>query len=224
MLKNPVIYCIPGLGLDHRVFGKLKIKNAELKFLDFIEPLENEKITAYAKRISDPIKEANFCLLGMSLGGILSIEISRLRKVDHLFLISTIKNKREIPTIIRFMDKLPTKSKTASKLAVDASVAFKPYYDKSGTAGNVLFDKMIHAASVDFLAWGIQEIANWEFDEALNCPFYHLQGTADLIFPIKNIDCAETVQGATHYMVYNDAAELSKRIEARINILAPTKF
>ncbi len=220
MVNNPVIYCIPGLGLDHRVFGKLKIQNAQLKFLDFIDPLENEKISDYAKRISDAIKEDNFCLLGMSLGGILSVEISRIRKVDHLFLISTIKNKSEMPTIMKFIDKLPTKSKTASKLAVEASVAFKPYYDKSDAAGNELFDKMIHAASVDFLAWGIKEIANWEFDEELNCPFYHLQGTTDLIFPIKNIDRAETVKGAAHYMIYNNDVDLSKRIEARIKILA----
>ena len=222
MVIKPVIYCIPGLGLDHRVFSKLKIQNAELKFLDFIEPLENEKISDYAKRISTPIEEDNFSLLGMSLGGILAVEISRIRKVDHLFLISTIKNKSEMPSFFKYMDKLPTKSKTASKLAVDASVAFKPYYDKSDAEGNILFEKMIHAASVTFLAWGLKEIAHWQFDEELNCSFYHLHGTADLIFPIKNIDKAETVKGATHYMIYNNAEELSKRIEARIKILAST--
>jgi pimeloyl-ACP methyl ester carboxylesterase len=135
-------------------------------------------------------------------------------------LISTVKNKSEVPNIFKYMDLLPTKNKIASKLAIDASVAFKPYYDKSDAAGNKLFDAMIRSASVELLAWGIQEIANWKFNEEINCPFYHVHGTADLIFPIKNIDKAETVKGATHYMLYNNADDISKRIEARIEILA----
>lgn len=220
MINKPVIYCIPGLGLDHRLFRKLSISGVEFKFLDYIEPLDDEPIAAYAKRLSEKIEHESFSILGMSLGGILAIEITRIKKVEHLFLISTVKNKSEVPSIFKYMDLLPTKNKTASKLAIDASVAFKPYYDKSDAAGNKLFEAMIHAASHKLLAWGVKSISSWNYNEELSCPFYHLHGTADLIFPIKNIDGAETVKGATHYMVYNNAAEVSKRIEARINILA----
>ena len=220
MTQKPIIYCIPGLGLDHRLFEKLSISGVELKFIDYIEPLSDEPITAYAQRLSEKIEDTTFSILGMSLGGILAVEISRIKKVESLFLISTVKNKSEVPNIFKYMDLLPTKNKIASKLAIDASVAFKPYYDKSDAAGNKLFDAMIRSASVELLAWGIQEIANWKFNEEINCPFYHVHGTADLIFPIKNIDKAETVKGATHYMLYNNADDISKRIEARIEILA----
>ncbi|MFT6165360.1 MAG: pimeloyl-ACP methyl ester carboxylesterase [Vicingaceae bacterium] len=220
MINKPVIYCIPGLGLDHRLFRKLSISGVELKFLDYIEPLDDEPVAAYAKRMADKIEDEVFSILGMSLGGILAIEISRLKKTEHLFLISTVKNKSEVPSIFKYMDLLPTKNKTASKLAIEASVAFKPYYDKSDAAGNKLFEAMIHAASHKMLAWGVKSISNWTYNEELTCPFYHLHGTADLIFPLKNIDKAESVKGATHYMVYNNAEEVSKRIEARIKILA----
>jgi len=220
MTQKPIIYCIPGLGLDHRLFEKLSISGVELKYIDYIEPLSDEPIAGYAKRLSEKIEDTTFSILGMSLGGILAVEISRIKKVESLFLISTVKNKSEVPNIFKYMDLLPTKNKIASKLAIDASVAFKPYYDKSDAAGNKLFDAMIRSASVELLAWGIQEIANWKFNEEINCPFYHVHGTADLIFPIKNIDKAETVKGATHYMLYNNADDISKRIEARIEILA----
>ena len=220
MTQKPIIYCIPGLGLDHRLFEKLSISGVELKYIDYIEPLSDEPIAGYAKRLSEKIEDTTFSILGMSLGGILAVEISRIKKVESLFLISTVKNKSEVPNIFKYMDLLPTKNKIASKLAIDASVAFKPHYDKSDAAGNKLFDAMIRSASVELLAWGIQEIANWKFNEEINCPFYHVHGTADLIFPIKNIDKAETVKGATHYMLYNNADDISKRIEARIEILA----
>ncbi len=39
--------------------------------------------------------------MGMSLGGILAIEISRIKKVESLFLISTVKNKSEVPSIFK---------------------------------------------------------------------------------------------------------------------------
>ena len=220
MTQKPIIYCIPGLWLDHRLFEKLSISGVELKYIDYIEPLSDEPIAGYAKRLSEKIEDTTFSILGMSLGGILAVEISRIKKVESLFLISTVKNKSEVPNIFKYMDLLPTKNKIASKLAIDASVAFKPYYDKSDAAGNKLFDAMIRSASVELLAWGIQEIANWKFNEEINCPFYHVHGTADLIFPIKNIDKAETVKGATHYMLYNNTDDISKRIEARIEILA----
>ena len=220
MTQKPIIYCIPGLGLDHRLSEKLSISGVELKYIDYIEPLSDEPIAGYAKRLSDKIEDTTFSILGMSLGGILAVEIYRIKKVESLFLISTVKNKSEVPNIFKYMDLLPTKNKIASKLAIDASVAFKPYYDKSDAAGNKLFDAMIRSASVELLAWGIQEIANWKFNEEINCPFYHVHGTADLIFPIKNIDKAETVKGATHYMLYNNTDDISKRIEARIEILA----
>ena len=220
MTQKPIIYCIPGLGLDHRLFEKLSISGVELKYIDYIEPLSDEPIAGYAKRLSEKIEDTTFSILGMSLGGILAVEISRIKKVESLFLISTVKNKSEVPNIFKYMDLLPTKNKIASKLAIDASVAFKPYYDKSDAAGNKLFDAMIRSASVELLAWGIQEIANWKCNEEINCPFYHVHGTADLIFPIKNIDKAETVKGATHYMLYNNTDDISKRIEARIEILA----
>ena len=164
MTQKPIIYCIPGLGLDHRLFEKLSISGVELKYIDYIEPLSDEPIAGYAKRLSEKIEDTTFSILGMSLGGILAVEISRIKKVESLFLISTVKNKSEVPNIFKYMDLLPTKNKIASKLAIDASVAFKPYYDKSDAAGNKLFDAMIRSASVELLAWGIQEIANWKFN------------------------------------------------------------
>ena len=122
-----------------------------------------------------------------------------------------------------YINLLPTENKTASKLATDANVAFKPYYDKSDEEVNKLFEQMINSASKELLSWSVSEIANWEFNEPLKCPFYHIHGTFDLIFSIKNIDRYETLKGATHCMIYNNAEEVCKRIEARIKLLPSIK-
>lgn len=212
-----IIYCIPGLGLNQKIFQKLSIPSAELKFIDFIEPLPKESVSSYAARIAESISDEEFSLLGMSFGGMLSVEISSIKKVKKLYLLSTVKNKFEMPSIFKFIDKLPTSNKSATKLALEATVAFKPYYDNSDDEGNALFQEMLNEASHSFLNWALKEIANWQFEKEITCPFYHIHGTSDLIFPIKNIDKAESLKAGTHYMIYNDAIEISRRIEASIN-------
>jgi pimeloyl-ACP methyl ester carboxylesterase len=218
MKDSQVIYCIPGLGLDHRLFKKLEIPNAELKFIDWIEPKTGENISSYAERLAQTIpSDENISLLGVSLGGIISIEIARIRNINKLYLISTVKNKSEMPVYMSWLERLPRRSKNATKFALEASIALKPFYDKADKEGNELFHKMVKAASLDFINWGIQEIAKWNFEGDLPTDFLHLHGTDDLIFPIKNIDQAITIKRGTHYMVYNDAEKISKIINSDLN-------
>jgi pimeloyl-ACP methyl ester carboxylesterase len=203
------VYCIPGLGLDHRIFEKLQLKNKQLRFLDWIPSKATESIQDYAKRMAAKITEEDFSLLGMSLGGIMCVEISRLKKARHLYLISTVKNAEELPSILRWMDRLPEKSKGTAKWAMEMSAALKPFYDHAGTEESEFYRNMIREADPDFIYWGIKEIAQWNFNESLCTPFTHVHGTEDLIFPIKNIDRAITVKGGSHFMIYSKAEEVS---------------
>lgn len=219
-MSKTKIYCIPGLGLDDRLFQKLKIPNAELHFLNWKKPLIDENIHAYAKRMAEEIPDdENICLLGVSLGGIMSIEIAQFRKVKKLILISTVKNQDEMPKYMSWLDKLPKSSQTAARFGIDASIALKPFYDNADKIGNKLFHDMIKGADIEFINWGIHQIAKWKFKKEIQVPFIHIHGTNDLIFPIKNIDQAVTIKNGTHFMVYNQAEKISSIIEKSIEQL-----
>lgn len=86
------IYCIPGLGADHRLFSKLKLE-AELIPVEYITAESDDTAQSYAAKLLTQIKEENPILMGVSLGGILAIEISKLIPVKKLILISTVKSK-----------------------------------------------------------------------------------------------------------------------------------
>jgi len=217
MGKKVKIFCIPGLGLDRRLFKKLNIPEAQLHFLDWIKAEEKESLKAYAKRLSDqlPTDEA-ISLLGVSLGGIVSIEIAQIRKIEKLFLISTVKNKSEMPGYMSWLNHLPTKNDTAARLGIDATIMLKPYYDNADSSGNKLFQEMMKSADIDFVNWGIHQVAQWKFKKELQIPFLHIHGTNDLIFPIKNIDEAVTIKGGSHFTVYNEAEKISKIISREI--------
>jgi pimeloyl-ACP methyl ester carboxylesterase len=118
-----------------------------------------------------------------------------------------------------WLDKLPQKSQTAARFGIDASIALKPFYDSADKVGNKLFHDMIKAADIQFINWGIHQIAKWDFKKEIQTPFIHIHGTNDLIFPIKNIDQATTIKNGTHFMVYNQAEKISSIIEKSIDQL-----
>lgn len=216
-MKKETIYCLPGLGLDHRLFEKITIPNADLHFINWLDPLKGESISSYAKRISNEIKDDDFSLLGVSLGGIISIEIAKFRSVNHLYLISTVKSVDEMPTYFRLMNRFPINTLNTTKFAMEMGVTLKPFYDQADQNGNQLFEKMVKEANPNFINWGVRQISQWESKEPLQTPFTHIHGTDDLIFPIKNIDEAITIKGGTHFAIYNNAEKISRLIEVVIS-------
>ena len=73
------IFIFSGLGADHRVFHKMNFQEFVPVFIHWIEPLKKETIQNYAIRISKQITEPNPIVLGISFGGIMAIEVSKLR-------------------------------------------------------------------------------------------------------------------------------------------------
>ena len=116
------------------------------------------------------------------------------------------------------MNKFPANQVGAAKMGIELSIALKPFYDKANKKGNELFQKMVRDSSPEFINWGVRVISNWEIKTPLDIPYLHLHGTEDLVFPIKNIDNAVTIKGGTHFMIYNNAEKISKRIDDFINI------
>lgn len=209
-----IVYCIPGLGQDHRVFEGLQIEHAELRFIDWIQAKEDEDIPAYAARLAEQIENVpNLYLMGVSLGGIMSVEIAKLIPVQKLILISTVKNRAEMPPSFEWMGKVPVKSNSIPKFLIDAQVILKPFYGKANEKGMELFEKMLKSSSLDFMRWAWNHIPEWNSKGEPKTPFIHLHGTADLVFPIKHIDQAITLKGATHFAIFNDKKKLNQLIE-----------
>ena len=105
-ILKPTIYIISGLGADKRMFQNFSFEGYNVIHIDWILPLENETLQNYALRISENIKDENAILIGLSFGGILSVEISKIKKFKKVFLLSSAKTKFEIPFYYRFLGKL----------------------------------------------------------------------------------------------------------------------
>ena len=76
------IFAISGLGADKRVFKYLILEH-DLIPIEWIKPKEKEPIIEYSKRLIKEYgigNEQEFGILGVSFGGLIATEISKLTK------------------------------------------------------------------------------------------------------------------------------------------------
>ncbi|MCP1996093.1 alpha/beta hydrolase [Flavobacterium sp. HSC-61S13] len=95
------IYILSGLGVDRRVFDRIDFGNLNPEFIDWIETIYNESLADYAKRMVQLIPDENPILIGLSFGGMVAIEISKIIQTEKLILIASAKTKYELPLLYR---------------------------------------------------------------------------------------------------------------------------
>src|SRR6185436_12719939 len=89
-----------------RVFDFLDLHGFKLIHIEWIKPLDDEKIESYARRLLDQIKSPRPTLIGVSFGGIISIEIAKLIETNKVILISSVTSKAGIPARYRLAGSL----------------------------------------------------------------------------------------------------------------------
>jgi pimeloyl-ACP methyl ester carboxylesterase len=209
------IYCISGLGADERAFSRLQLPGYELHFIPWIDPEPNESFDHYAKRMSSVIKEPEPIIIGLSFGGMLAIELTKLIKVKKLILISSVKTRSEEPWWMR----------TSGKLKLHQLVRPRPhpllypienYFLGAHTkAEKTIANHFRETVNKTYLQWAIHQIVNWNnVTIPANC--LHIHGNADRLFPIRNVKADYVIEGAGHFMVFNKANEISHIISAEL--------
>ena len=209
------IYCMPGLAASSKIFEYINFTNDRfvIHYLEWLEPVnENETIIEYAHRYLELITEQLPVLIGVSFGGILVQEISRLIKVRKVIIISSVKNEKELPKRIKYLRKTGAyklfPSKRLSEIDDFSKYNFHPHLKKKGE----LYNKYMRVRNEKYLNWAIRNMLYWKknSDEP---DLIQIHGTRDEIFPIKYIEGCIPVEGGTHAMIIVKAKKISVIIE-----------
>lgn len=73
------IYAIPGLGTTEKLYVNTKIKGVEIIVLNWPTPEKNDTMESYARKFLPQINtNIPFCLLGVSFGGMICTELSKI--------------------------------------------------------------------------------------------------------------------------------------------------
>jgi pimeloyl-ACP methyl ester carboxylesterase len=212
---SQTIYCISGLGADERAFSRLQLPGYHLHFIAWIDPQPNESFTDYAKRMSRFIQEPEPIVIGLSFGGMLAIELTKLIKVKKLILISSVKTKNEEPWWMRASGKLKLHQLLRPKPHPLLYPIENYFLGAHSKAEKTIANHFRETVNKTYLQWAIHQIVNWNnVTIPANC--LHIHGNADKLFPIRNVKADYVIKGAGHFMVFNKADEISRIITTEL--------
>jgi len=202
---------LSGHGSDERIFSKLNLqKDYDTVYIKYPIPYKNETLKDYALRISWQIDASKpFSLLGVSLGGMIAVELNDILKPEKVIIISSAANNNELPMRYDFvsaveLDKIPT----ANFYKLSAKMAQKVVeHDREKEAE--LFNSMLKNKKALFLKRAAHMIVNWNREEAKKKNVYHLHGTNDKTIPFRNVNADFVIQNGSHMMALTEADKIA---------------
>lgn len=211
-----ILYLIPGIGADGRIFKELKIENCDTVIIDFIVPEKNESLPEYAKRMAAKIDTSGpFSLLGVSFGGMIAVEISKFLKPEKLFLVSSAKTRNELPAHYRMAGYIPFDKLFTGNFFKKMGNLLRPVYEPESRRETAFFRQMTNDTDARVMKRSIHCIVNWKNDK---CPenVIHLHGEKDRTLPIKNIKNPVEIKDGSHEIIFLHAEEISRIINQEL--------
>jgi pimeloyl-ACP methyl ester carboxylesterase len=201
------LYLLSGLGADNRVFDLLDLDGFKLIHIDWITPLENEKIESYARRLLDQIKSARPTLIGVSFGGVIAIEIAKLIETNKVILVSSATTIEDIPVHYRLAGKLRMNKLIPASLYKKANFVVYWLFGVKKKKEKELLKAIMDDADDHFVDWATNKIAGWDNEQLLH-NVVTIHGTADRVLPFKKADYV--VHDGGHLMIVTKAEEVSR--------------
>ncbi len=200
------IYFVPGLAADVSIFEYVKLPEDKYvcKTLPWKIPQKKETLKAYAQRMCQEIEHKDCILIGVSFGGVMVQEMSKIINPKMVVIVSSVKHRGELPRRMKFMQKtkmyklLPTR--IVSKIGNWEKLAVGDFAKKRAA----LYQKYLSVKDKVYLDWAIEKLLCWEQQE-IPAKLVHIHGNKDIVFPIRNIKNSIVVNGGTHVMIINRA-------------------
>lgn len=203
------IYCISGLGADHRLFAHLSIPGYILVPLPWVPHEPKDTLASYAVKMAQQIPEQDPIILGLSFGGMLAAEIACRIPVKKTILISSAKIRTEVG-FRSFIYKGLNSILPVGLFPRPYSVIL--YYLGADTdEEKAMLKDMLDHGNIPFTKWCVGAILGWD---ATSCPasVFQLHGTADRVIVPANVKPDHWIKDGSHIMIYNRAAKVSALI------------
>lgn len=218
MAKIP-IYFVPGLAASKKIFEHISLPEDiyDIHFLEWILPLSvDEPIESYAHRMCEKITHTNPILVGVSFGGVMVQEMSKLIATKKIVLISSIKNRDELPTRLKLAQKTMAYKLLPVKMVENIENYDAYFFTDFLKKRSELYKTYLSVRNATYLQWAIHNVLNWEQTQTLD-NILHIHGNKDEVFPFKNIQNSIEVNNGTHIMILDKAKTISKILTTACN-------
>ena len=206
------VYLMPGMSANSLIFEKIKFpSNFALHFLNWIPPEHEESLENYAKRFSKLINHEMPVLIGVSFGGVLVQEISKIINVKKLIIISSVKSNDEFPPQMKFAKVTKSYKLLPFKWINDFEYLISFVLGPKAKKRVELYRKYLSVRDKNYLNWAIRELIEWKQNKPLK-NVIHIHGSNDIIFPKIFIkDFIELPKG-DHAMILKRGDWINKKL------------
>ncbi len=205
------VYLIPGQGSDYRLFSNIDLdSNYDIKYVHHCIPDEGMTMVEYAKMLYCQIDTNQpFILIGVSLGGMLSVEISEICNPQKVIIISSAKSRNELPGRYKFQKDILIYDLVSGDLSKKGALFLQPIVEPDRDNQKELFISMLTNKNPDFLKRTIAMIIEWEREESPE-NIIHIHGDNDKTIPIRNVKYDYLLKEGSHMMVLTRGDEISE--------------
>ena len=213
------IYAIPGLGTTEKLYVNTKIKGVEIIVLNWPTPEKNDTMESYARKFLPQINtNIPFCLLGVSFGGMICTELSKIISPKKIFLISSCKSRKELPWFIKTLKYIPLHRLISENQ--HRKMAYRGRWIIGfGKAYIPEFLGMVNSMTKNYFKYCINIIVNWN-NTTLPKNTIHIHGDNDILLWYRFVKPDYTIEKGSHAMVVFQADEINKIIEKELNLVS----
>lgn len=204
MAKIPV-YFMPGLAASSTIFEYITLPEDqfEMVLLDWFLPENKETLQQYALRMTKQIKHENPVLIGVSFGGILVQEMSKLIPTRKTIIISSVKSNKEFPSRMLLAKKTMAYKLIPTSLLANIETLVRYAFGENIVAKRIkLYEKYLSMREKSYLDWSIENVILWSRSKP-DENVVHIHGDKDGVFPIDKIKNCIVIKGGTHIMIIN---------------------
>ena len=202
-------YFISGIGADYRLFKNIQLPAGfEAEYLHWISPLPGESLSDYAARLSQYINRGEeHILIGLSLGGIMATEISKLTLPVRTIIFGSVPTHNQLPPWFKYAAKIKL-HKLIHPSFVKFSARIKHSLFTKGKENRKFLLQLIRDGDNRFIYWGMDAVMKWR-NEHVPANLIHIHGSNDEVFPIRYVKPKYILKGG-HLLVFHHADEVNK--------------
>lgn len=211
---KPIVYLIPGQGGDQRVYNNLNIDTScyDIKHIQYFTPKKGWSMYDFAKQLAKQIDTTRqFSIVGVSLGGMLATEISHFLNPEKTIIISSAKNRKELPFTYRFQKTIPIYKTVPKGLYKLGAKILQPIVEPDRRYEKDTFKAMLSAKDPAFLKKTTAMIMEWE-RENTSADIIHIHGNRDRTIPQRNVKYNFLIDEGSHMMVLTRGDEVSSLV------------
>lgn len=185
----------------------------------WIPHVPRESLASYAKRLADSLNIREPIVIGgVSMGGMMSLEIARIAPVKRVVLIGSSRTPRAVNPLLRISERA---SRIAPEFLLDHGRALAPMF--LGRGGHIpapdrsLLVRMVRELPVSFIRWAAQAVLEWPGCEDPGVPVHHIHGDHDWVFAIRKVLPDVTIRRGSHVLNLSHPQEVNDFIAKCLN-------